>query len=90
MPKKKAGSSDVKKTVAALEKAHKDLALHIKNLKAAMGHGFVGSSAKGHPHGAAGAQKKGHPFVATGKKKGHPFKAGAPAKGHPFKAGGKP
>ena len=84
MPKKKAGTSDVKKTVAALEKAHKDLALHIKNLKTAMGHGFVGSSATGHPHGAAGAQVKGHPFVATGKPKG------AQVKGHPFKAGGKP
>lgn len=88
MPKKKAGSSDVKKAFAAIEKAHKELELHIKKFKAAMGHGFLGS-AKGHPHGAAGAPMKGHPFGSGGKAKGHPFGPTGKAKGHPFKAGGK-
>lgn len=79
MTKKKAGSTDVKKAFAAIEKAHKELDLHIKKFKAAMGHGFVGSVAKGHPHGAAGAQVKGHPFKAGAKVKGHTFKAGGKA-----------
>jgi acetyl-CoA acetyltransferase len=79
MAKKKAGSSDAKKAFAAIEKAHKELELHIKKFKTVMGHGFVGSAAKGHPHGATGAQVKGHPFKAGAKVKGHSFKAGGKA-----------
>jgi len=61
--KRTAGSkrqSDAKKALAAMEKAHKDLQLNLKKLKASLGHDFTG---KGH---VFSGKVMGHPFKGKG------------------------
>lgn len=69
--KKKPGGGmvPVRKALAGIEKAQRELDLNIRNLKAAMGHIHTASGGTGHIHNASG---KGHVHSATsGKAKGH-------------------
>ena len=70
--KKSGGSSDAKKALAGIEKAHKALQLNIKNLKTALGH--IHAAGKGHVHSASG-RAKGHVHAAANRPKGHPHGA---------------
>jgi len=72
--KKSAGGlAPLRRALAGIEMAQRELQLNIKNLKTAMGHIHKagGGTGQGHPHGAGPG--KGHPHTATsGKAKGHP------------------
>jgi hypothetical protein len=66
MAKKKkstGAAAATRKALAAIEKAQKTLQLHIKKLRAAMGHVHGPSRMKGHPHSAA-RRVRGHPHGA--------------------------
>ncbi|HEY5211576.1 MAG TPA: hypothetical protein VIJ38_00980 [Acidobacteriaceae bacterium] len=77
------GNAPIRKALAGMEKAQRELELNIRNLKAAMGHihkasGGTGqghihaASGKGHVHSAKSGMAKGHVHSATsGKAKGH-------------------
>ena len=77
------GNAPIRKALAGMEKAQRELELNIRNLKVAMGHihkasGGTGqghihaASGKGHVHSAKSAMAKGHVHSATsGRAKGH-------------------
>jgi hypothetical protein len=76
--KSKGGLAPLRKAVAGIERAQRELQLNIKNLKAAMGHIHTPGEdeGKGHPHGAGSGRMKGHPHgAASGRMKGHPHTA---------------
>ena len=52
-----------RKALTGIEKAQKALQLHIKKLRASMGHVHGPSRVKGHPHGAT-RRVRGHPHGA--------------------------
>jgi hypothetical protein len=66
MAKKKKSTSvaaATRKALAGIDKAQKALQLHIKKLRASMGHVHGPSRMKGHPHSAA-RRVRGHPHSA--------------------------
>jgi len=85
--KKSAGGlAPLRKALAGIERAERELQLNIKNLKTAMGHIHKagGDEGKGHPHGA---RMRGHVHSPSGMVKGHVHSAkSGKAKGHPHSA----
>lgn len=48
----RSGGAAARKALAGIEKAHKALQLHLRNLRKSMGHPHTWGKVKGHPHTA--------------------------------------
>ncbi len=74
------GEAPLRRALAGIEKAQRELELNVRNLKAAMGHIHKagGGPGQGHIHTAGGGAGQGHIHTASGKGHVHSAKA----KGH--------
>ncbi len=84
------GEAPLRKALAGIEKAQRELELNVRNLKAAMGHIHKagGGPGQGHIHTAGGGSGQGHIHTASGKGHVHSATSGK-AKGHVHSASGK-
>jgi hypothetical protein len=83
--KSKSGEASIKKALAGIERAQRELQLNIKNLKTAMGHIHKpgGGAGEGHIHRAGGAGEGHIHHAGSGKMKGHVHSpSSGKAKGH--------